>query len=135
MANDYLIGFQRGFQPDQKTALTAYHAILKRKPDFLAKQIPTTLTVKQKQALGESEGKFLTPEIKVTAEKVEFSQLAQKLLFGNDQQHGAESVTKKAVEKQVPAADKAPMEPIPADQATTQEPNEPAPTADNQWQF
>lgn len=135
MANDYLIGFQRGFQPDQKTALTVYHAILKRKPDFLAKQIPANLTVEQQQALGQAEGEFLTPEIKVTAEKVKFSQLAQKLLFGNDQQHVAESVTKKAVEKQAPAVDKTPTEPIPADKTAIPEPNEPTPTTDNQWQF
>lgn len=134
MKNAYLIGFQRGFQPDQKTALTVYQAILKRKPDFLEKQVSANLSFEQKQALGQSEGEFLTPEIKVTAEKVEFSPLAQQLLFGDKQQNKADMVIKKAVKKQAALSNENSIEPMSADK-TSQKAKESVPTTDNQWQF
>lgn len=81
MTNYYLKGFKQGFQPEQKTATKVYHAILKRQPDFLKKQVPRSAANKQIERLGLNEGSFLSSEITVKADQIIFSELAKELLF------------------------------------------------------
>lgn len=82
MINYYLKGFKLGFQPERDTAKFVYQNIVKREPDFLQKQIPTGLSTQEQENFGRYEGEFLSDEIKVRHQKVEFSDLAQELLFG-----------------------------------------------------
>lgn len=81
MINDYLIGFKRSFQPERKTAVKVYQEIIRRNPKFLQNQVPTNLSSKQKQYFGECEGDFLNDEITVNMGQIQFSNLAQELLF------------------------------------------------------
>lgn len=82
MVNYYLKGFKLGFQPERDTAKLVYQNIIKREPDFLQKQIPKDLSTKEQENFGRYEGEFLSDEITVRHQKVEFSDLAQELLFG-----------------------------------------------------
>lgn len=82
MINYYLKGFKLGFQPEKSTAKRVYDAIIQREPNFLEKQVPDHLSAKQKQGLGQFEGEFLSTEVEVNRQKVEFSDLAKELLFG-----------------------------------------------------
>ena len=82
MVNYYLKGFKLGFQPERDTAKLVYQNIVKREPDFLQKQIPTGLSTQEQENFGRYEGEFLSDEITVRHQKVEFSDLAQELLFG-----------------------------------------------------
>lgn len=81
MSNDYLIGFKRSFQPERKTAVKVYQEIIRRNPKFLQNQVPANLSSKQKQYFGECEGDFLNDEITVNMGQIQFSNLAQELLF------------------------------------------------------
>lgn len=81
MSNDYLIGFKRSFQPERKTAVKVYQEIIRRNPKFLQNQVPANLSSKQKQYFGECEGDFLNDEIMVNMGQIQFSNLAQELLF------------------------------------------------------
>lgn len=82
MINYYLKGFKLGFQPERDTAKLVYQSIVKREPDFLQKQVPKGLSTKEQENFGRYEGEFLSDEIVVKHQKVEFSDLAQELLFG-----------------------------------------------------
>lgn len=82
MINYYLKGFKLGFQPERDTAKLVYQSIVKREPDFLQKQVPKGLSTKEQENFGRYEGEFLSDEITVKHQKVEFSDLAQELLFG-----------------------------------------------------
>lgn len=82
MINYYLKGFKLGFQPERDTAKLVYQSIVKREPDFLQKQVPKGLSIKEQENFGRYEGEFLSDEITVKHQKVEFSDLAQELLFG-----------------------------------------------------
>lgn len=82
MINYYLKGFKLGFQPERDTAKLVYQNIIRREPDFLQKQVPKGLSTKEQENFGRYEGEFLSNEITVRHQKVEFSDLAQELLFG-----------------------------------------------------
>lgn len=81
MVNYYLKGFKLGFQPERDTAKLVYQNIIRREPDFLEKQVPKGLSTKEQENFGRYEGEFLSDEITVKHQKVEFSDLAQELLF------------------------------------------------------
>lgn len=81
MTNYYLKGFKLGFQPERATANLVYQKIIRREPDFLQKQIPAGLSTQEQENFGRYEGEFLSDEITVRHQQVEFSDLAQQLLF------------------------------------------------------
>lgn len=81
MTNYYLKGFKLGFQPERATANLVYQKIIRREPDFLQKQIPAGLSKTEQENFGRYEGEFLSDEITVRHQQVEFSDLAQQLLF------------------------------------------------------
>lgn len=83
MVNSYLKGFKLGFQPSRHTAEQVYREIIKRKPDFLDKQVSNNLSPIQKQHLGQFEGEFLTNEVEIHGEQISFSNLAKELLFSD----------------------------------------------------
>lgn len=82
MTNYYLKGFKLGFQPERATANLVYQKIIRREPDFLQKQIPAGLSKTEQENFGRYEGEFLSDEITVRHQQVEFSDLAEQLLFG-----------------------------------------------------
>lgn len=81
MTNYYLKGFKLGFQPERATANLVYQKIIRREPDFLQKQIPAGLSTQEQENFGRYEGEFLSDEITVRHQQVEFSDLAEQLLF------------------------------------------------------